>query len=68
MNDVLPHFALQNQAKRRSFNEMKFFAAFGGERKLGLCKKPPAFHLAACAANNNFESTSFYLILLRKMR
>ena len=35
---------------------------------MGLREKHPAFHLAACAANNNFEWTSFYLILLRKMR
>ncbi len=33
----------------------------------GLCKKPPAFHLAACAAKCYFKQTSFSLILLRKI-
>ena len=46
----------------------KYSAAFGGERKLGLCKKPSAFRLAAQAAKFYFEWTLFYLILLRKMR
>ena len=34
---------------------------------MGLCKKPPAFHLAACAAKCYFKQTSFSLILLRKI-
>jgi len=34
---------------------------------MGLCKKPPALHLAACAANNYFEETSFLIISLREM-
>jgi len=33
----------------------------------GLCKKPPAFHLAAFAAKCYFEQTSFLLILQSKI-
>ena len=35
---------------------------------MGLCKKPVGGPLAAGAANNYFERTSFFLILRSKMR
>ncbi len=34
---------------------------------MGLCKKPPAFHLAACATKCHFKQTSFSLILRSKI-